>query len=69
MDQLLNVNDFVHSSASEMVQQADASNEMEPTIMCRGLKFRLPENTAEELATIRTYQGESIMVIIIINLK
>lgn len=46
-------------SASQLIEQVDVTQEILPTIMTRGLKSRLAENSAEELATIKSYQGGS----------
>lgn len=47
-------------NAEELIAQTNLYNEIEPGILVRGLKLKYPQNTDEEQATIKSYQGRGI---------
>lgn len=44
-------------NARELIAQTNLYNEIEPGILVRGLKSKYPQNTDEERAIIKSYQG------------
>lgn len=45
-------------NARELMAITNLHNEIEATVLVRGLKATLPDNTDEERATIKSYQGK-----------
>lgn len=44
-------------SVQEVISQTNLFNEIEPSILVRGLKSSAPKNTDEERATVKSYLG------------
>lgn len=44
-------------NARELIAVTNLQNEIEATVLVRGSKATLPNNTDEERATIKSYQG------------
>lgn len=44
-------------SARELIAQTNLHNEIDPSVLVRGLKLKFPQYTDEERATVKSYQG------------
>lgn len=54
-------------SAQELIAQTNLHNEIEPSILVRGLKSKFPKNTDEERATVKSYLGKSTKVSLFVH--
>lgn len=46
--------------ARELIAVSNLQNEIEATVLVRGLKSKYPKHTDEERATVKSYQGTLI---------
>lgn len=56
-------------NAKELIAQTNLHNEIDPSVLVRGLKAKYPKNTDEERATIKSYHGRTIFLMINCNMK